>query len=136
MCPYPRHPKPGTQCPPQIPHVVIGVVPFVDELAESHARRCDLMLALGSSLTVQPAASVVALVLKTGARVVLVKRGETSYEAAATLRIWAGIGEVIPPAVELAMQILAGQPGRSSATKQVVIQRPPPGRARTDSRRT
>ncbi len=69
-------------------------------LADHHARRCDLMLVLGSSLLVQPAASLVGLALRSGARVVLVNRGKTPYDRAATLRVWAGIGEVIPPAVE------------------------------------
>jgi hypothetical protein len=32
--------------------------------------------------------------------VVLINRGETPYDRAATLRVWSGIGEVIPPAVE------------------------------------
>ena len=69
-------------------------------MAENHARRCDLMLVLGSSLMVQPAASLVGLALRSGARVVLVNRGKTPYDRAATLRVWAGISDVIPPAVE------------------------------------
>jgi NAD-dependent deacetylase len=69
-------------------------------LAEQHARRCDLMLVLGSSLMVQPAASLVGLALRSGARVVLVNRGKTPYDRVATLRVWTGISEVIPPAVE------------------------------------
>jgi NAD-dependent deacetylase len=78
-------------------------------LAEEHARRCDLMLALGSSLMVQPAASLVRLALRAGARVVLVNEGKTPYDRAATLRVWRGIGEVIPPAVERAKRILGKQ---------------------------
>jgi len=69
-------------------------------MAEQHARRCDLMLVLGSSLMVQPAASLVRLALRSGARVVLVNQGKTPYDRVATLRVWNGIGEVIPPAVE------------------------------------
>ena len=83
------------------------------ELAEHHARRCDLMLALGSSLTVRPASSLVGLALRSGARVVLVNRGATPYDGAATLRVWAGTSEVIPPAVERATWALEGQPGRT-----------------------
>jgi NAD-dependent SIR2 family protein deacetylase len=88
-------------------HLISSVVNFGDPLpetelmlADDHARRCDLMLVLGSSLIVQPAASLVALALRSGARVVLVNRGKTPYDKAATLRVWTGIGEVIPPAVE------------------------------------
>src|SRR5215213_5751048 len=78
-------------------------------LAEEHARRCDLMLALGSSLTVQPAASLVGQALRSGARVVLVNRGKTPYDRKATLRVWTGIGEVIPPGVERAKRALEEQ---------------------------
>jgi NAD-dependent SIR2 family protein deacetylase len=81
-------------------------------LAEQHARRCDLMLVLGSSLLVQPAASLVGSALKSGARVVLVNRGKTPYDRAVTLRAWTGIGEVIPPAVERAKRALGEQPNR------------------------
>jgi NAD-dependent deacetylase len=87
--------------------LVSSVVNFGDplpqtdyELAERHARRCDLMLVLGSSLQVQPAASLVGLALESGARIVLINRGKTPYDRASTLRVWTGIGEVIPPAVE------------------------------------
>ena len=78
-------------------------------LADHHARNCDLMLVLGSSLMVQPAASLVGLALRSGARVVLVNRGKTPYDRAATLRVWRGIGEVIPPAVERVREAIEDQ---------------------------
>ena len=96
--------------------LVSSVVNFGDPLprtelvmADRHARDCDLMLVLGSSLTVRPASSLVGLALRSGARVALVNRGETPYDGAATLRVWAGIGEVIPPAVERAKRLLGEQ---------------------------
>ena len=76
------------------------------ELAERHARQCDLMLILGSSLMVEPAASLVGLALRSGARVVLANQGKTPYDKAVTLRAWTGIGEVIPSAVEQVKQAL------------------------------
>jgi NAD-dependent deacetylase len=82
-------------------------------LADQHARHCDLMLVLGSSLVVEPAASLVGLALRSGARVVLANQGKTPYDEAVTLRVWTGIGEVIPPAVERAKQVLEEQPNRS-----------------------
>jgi NAD-dependent protein deacetylase/lipoamidase len=82
-------------------------------LAEQHARRCDLMLVLGSSLVVEPAASLVGLALRSGARVVLANQGKTPYDEAVTLRAWRGIGEVIPPAVERVKRALGEQPNRS-----------------------
>ncbi|MDQ3864121.1 MAG: Sir2 family NAD-dependent protein deacetylase [Actinomycetota bacterium] len=69
-------------------------------LAEHHARHSDLMIVLGSSLVVEPAASLVGLALRRGTRVILVNQGETPYDRAVTLRAWTGIGEVIPMAVE------------------------------------
>jgi hypothetical protein len=38
--------------------------------------------------------------------VVLVNRGETPYDGAATLRAWTGIGEIMPPAVQRAKRAL------------------------------
>jgi NAD-dependent SIR2 family protein deacetylase len=94
-------------CPACGGRLVSSVVNFGDSLPEreltlagQHARRCDVMLVLGSSLTVQPAASLVGLALRGGARVTIVNQGETPYDDAATLRVWAGIGDVLPPAVE------------------------------------
>jgi NAD-dependent deacetylase len=71
------------------------------------------MLVLGSSLVVNPAASLVGAALGDGARVVLVNRGETTYDRVVTLRVWAGIGEVIPPAVERAKRAVGERPNRS-----------------------
>lgn len=69
-------------------------------IAAQHARACDLMLVLGSSLVVNPAASLVGKALKEGAHVVLVNQGETPYDEVVTLRVWEGIGEVMPLAVD------------------------------------
>ena len=82
-------------------------------LADQHAYHCDLMLVLGSSLVVEPAASLVGLALRSGARVVLANQGKTPYDEAATLRVWTGIGEVIPPVVERVKRVLGKQPNRS-----------------------
>jgi NAD-dependent SIR2 family protein deacetylase len=106
-----QEPRPGQPaCTACGGRLVSSVVNFGDPLpevelalAEEHARRCDLMLVLGSSLMVQPAASLVRLAIETGARVVLVNRGETPYDRVATLRVWTDIGEVVPPAVERAL---------------------------------
>ena len=101
----PVHGQPA--CPNCGGRLISSVVNFGDPLPEKdlarasqHARRCDLMLVLGSSLVVEPAASLVGLALRSGARVVLVNQGETPYDSVVTLRVWAGISDVIPPAVE------------------------------------
>src|SRR5215210_5955572 len=100
--------------------LVSSVVNFGDplpqkelELADQHARQCDLMLVLGSSLVVNPAASLVGLALRCGARVVLINQGDTPYDEVVTLRVWTSIGDVIPPAVERLKRVLGEQPNRS-----------------------
>ena len=100
-------------CPDCGGRLISSVVNFGDPmpqkemlLADRHARRCDVLLVLGSSLIVNPAASFVGLALQAGARVVLVNQGETPYDEVATMRLWTGIGDVLPPAVERAKQWL------------------------------
>jgi NAD-dependent deacetylase len=100
--------------------VISSVVNFGDPLpqeelalADQHARRCDLMLVLGSSLVVEPAASLVGLALRCGAWVVLANQGRTPYDEAVTLRAWEGIGKVVPSAVERVKRMLGEQPNRS-----------------------
>ncbi len=100
--------------------LVSSVVNFGDplpqkelELADQHARQCDLMLVLGSSLVVNPAASLVGVALGCGARVVLINRDKTPYDGAATLRVRTSIGEVIPSAVERVTRVLGERPKRS-----------------------
>ena len=100
--------------------LVSSVVNFGDPLpqkelalADQHARHCDLMLVLGSSLMVNPAASLVGLALRSGARVVLANRGKTPYDDAVTLRSWTGIGDVLPLAVKRVKRALGEQPHRS-----------------------
>lgn len=108
-------PKAGQPaCPQCRGRLISSVVNFGDPLpfkeieqSRTHAATCDLMLVLGSSLVVQPAASFVGIALRAGARVVLVNRGETPYDDVVTLRLESGIGEVIPPAVERVRAALA-----------------------------
>lgn len=107
-------------CPACGGRLISSVVNFGDPLpqnelalADQHARHCDLMLVLGSSLVVEPAASLVGLAIRSRARVVLVNQGETPYDAVVTLRVWSGIGDVIPPAVEHVKRAIAQQLNKS-----------------------
>ena len=104
-------------CPACGGRLVSSVVNFGDPLpalelarAGEHARRCDVMLVLGSSLVVEPAASLVGLAVRARARVVLVNQGETPYDDRVSLRVWAGIGDVLPPAVAEVERALAERP--------------------------
>ena len=105
--PLPGQPACGSCTGRLISSVVNFGHPLPEEelaLAEQHALHCDLMLILGSSLMVEPAASLVGLALRSGAQVVLANQGKTPYDEAVTLRAWTGIDEVIPPAVERVKQ--------------------------------
>jgi len=101
-------------CPECGGRLVLSVVNFGDPmpqkellLSDRHARRADLMLVLGSSLVVEPAASLVGLAVRAGAQVVLINQGETPYDEVVTMRLWDGIGDVLPPAVERVKELLA-----------------------------
>jgi NAD-dependent deacetylase len=75
--------------------------------AVAAARACDLFLAVGSTLTVEPAASLCALAVKSGARLVIVNRDPTPYDSLAAATIREPIGQAIPA---LADSLLAGTP--------------------------
>jgi NAD-dependent SIR2 family protein deacetylase len=102
-------------CPQCGGRLISSVVNFGDpmpqkelQLASLHALTCDLMLVLGSSLVVNPAASLVGLAIRNGARAILVNAGETPYDEVVNLRLRCGIGEVMPPAAARVRQIIGG----------------------------
>jgi NAD-dependent deacetylase len=78
--------------------------PGVFERAADAAARCDLLLAIGSTLTVQPAASLCAVAARTGAALVIVNRDPTPYDPVATAVIRDPIGQAVP---RIADQLLA-----------------------------
>jgi NAD-dependent deacetylase len=78
--------------------------PGIFERAALAAARCDLMLAIGSTLTVEPAASLCAIAAEGGAALVIVNRDPTPYDGAATAVIREPIGQAVP---RLAGQLLA-----------------------------
>jgi NAD-dependent deacetylase len=57
---------------------------------------CDLMLAVGSSLSVQPAAGLVGLAAQAGATVVICNASETPYDDVAAIVLRGPLGEVLP----------------------------------------
>jgi NAD-dependent deacetylase len=74
--------------------------PAVFESAVAAAQSCDLFLAVGSTLTVEPAASLCRLAFRSGARLVIVNRDATPYDRLAADTIREPIGEAIPPLVD------------------------------------
>jgi NAD-dependent deacetylase len=73
--------------------------------AMAAARRCDLVLALGSSLSVHPAASIPLVAVEEGVRYIIVNRGRTEHDdlAGVTLRIDGDTSAVLPAAVDAAL---------------------------------
>ena len=59
------------------------------------SRRCDLFLAMGSSLVVEPAASLPRLADKSGARLVIINRDPTDQDDRADMVLQAGIGQTL-----------------------------------------
>jgi NAD-dependent deacetylase len=79
-----------------------------DELrrAEAAATHCDLVLALGSTLGVYPAAEIPLIGARNGAPYVIVNQGETEHDgrAVVTLRIEGNVSEILPAAVAVALE--------------------------------
>ena len=70
--------------------------PAVLSAAFSAAQMCDLFLAVGSSLTVQPAAQLCAVAKQAGAKLVIVNADPTPYDSIADAVVAGRIGEVLP----------------------------------------
>ncbi|MHA7898673.1 MAG: SIR2 family NAD-dependent protein deacylase [Henriciella sp.] len=63
--------------------------------AESEALSCDLMIALGSSLVVYPAANIPLIAKQNGAKYVIINREETEHDVYADLVIHTEIGPLL-----------------------------------------
>jgi NAD-dependent deacetylase len=75
------------------------------ERAAAAAARADLVVALGSTLSVFPAASIPLLAAERGVPYVIVNRGPTEHDghSAVTLRLEGDLAAIVPPAVEAAL---------------------------------
>lgn len=75
------------------------------ERARAAAMDADLVLALGSTLSVYPAASVPLLAAERGTAYIIVNRGPTAHDAhpSVTLRLEGDVTEIVPAAVEAAL---------------------------------
>ena len=69
------------------------------EQSFKNARQCDMMLALGSSLVVEPAASMPRMAKKSGAVLAIITQSETPLDYLADLKIEDSIGEILSQAV-------------------------------------
>lgn len=74
------------------------------EDAIRRAEVCDCLLAIGSSLQVQPAASLVEIAKRAGASVLILTRSATPYDGLADARLDGALGETLPALVEGALR--------------------------------
>lgn len=70
--------------------------PLVLEHAEEVARRCDVLLAVGSTLSVHPAAGYVPIAKRAGAAVVIVNGEATAYDHLADSVVRGSISDILP----------------------------------------
>ncbi len=78
--------------------------PEVTQAAFQLARDADLLLAIGSSLVVEPAASIPRTAKRYGARLVIINRDPTPQDADADLVINASIGETLSAVAAIAIR--------------------------------
>jgi NAD-dependent deacetylase len=67
------------------------------------AGSCQVFLAIGTSLTVQPAASLFDIARETNASCAIINAGPTVYDESADAVVHASIGEVLPTIVSSAL---------------------------------
>jgi NAD-dependent deacetylase len=73
--------------------------PLTVDRAEAAAENCDVLLAVGSSLTVYPAAGLVPLARSAGAQVIVLNAEPTPFDPIAAAVIRGSISEVLPALV-------------------------------------
>jgi NAD-dependent deacetylase len=73
--------------------------PRVTKRAFIAAAECDLVIALGSTLAVQPACLVPLEAARRGVPYVVVNRGPTDHDPLCSLRLEGDVAEILPPAV-------------------------------------
>jgi NAD-dependent deacetylase len=73
-----------------------ALVPEVIERALRSASECDLLLAIGTTLQVQPVASMVPIAARTGARVVIVNDQPTAMDELADIVLRGPCGTLLP----------------------------------------
>jgi len=67
--------------------------------AEAEARDCDVLLAIGSTLSVYPVAAVVPVAKRSGAKIVIINAGPTEMDDLAEAVLHGSIGELLPALV-------------------------------------
>ena len=103
-----------TKCPLCKGEMRSDVVNFGDpmpyeevEKAGWHSRQSDLFIVAGSSLVVYPAANMPEIAYQSGAKLVIINRGETPLDKICHLRFEEAVGDILVPAVSR-LQELSG----------------------------
>ncbi|MHA2001875.1 MAG: SIR2 family NAD-dependent protein deacylase [Promethearchaeota archaeon] len=101
-----KHIKNGEKipiCPKCGGRIKTEVVLFNEPIAEDKleeatdwAEKCDIMLVLGSSLSVFPANQIPLLARKSGAKLIFINRDQTFMDKYATLRLLGNLGTYLP----------------------------------------
>ena len=73
--------------------------PHVIEASVGAARNADLVVAMGSTLAVHPAATIPLVAVERGVPYVVINRGGTDHDGIATLRLEGDVAALFPPAV-------------------------------------
>ncbi|MDR2110891.1 MAG: NAD-dependent deacetylase [Spirochaetaceae bacterium] len=95
----PRCSRCGAVLKPAITFFGEGLPPAALRNAEMEARKADLMLVLGTSLTVYPAAGLPGYTLRSGGRIIIINNMETPLDRNAVLR-FDDLGEVFKELAE------------------------------------
>jgi NAD-dependent SIR2 family protein deacetylase len=92
--------QPG--CPYCQGRLYSSIVNFGDPLPEKdfkesmdHAEKADLMLIIGSSLVVTPAADLPLITKRNDGSLVIINKGETPLDKITDIRIWAGASDTL-----------------------------------------
>ncbi|MHA2271598.1 MAG: SIR2 family NAD-dependent protein deacylase [Candidatus Hodarchaeales archaeon] len=102
-------------CPNCGARMISSVVNFSDPMPEremseanKHSARCDVMLVVGSTLSVYPAADLPQRAKEAGAQVIIINMGPTHQVQLADMRIEAKAGEFLPKVVEEVQKSVQG----------------------------
>jgi NAD-dependent deacetylase len=77
-----------------------ALIPEVIDRAMKVSEECDLLLAVGSTLSVYPVAGCVPLAKAHGARIVIVNAGPTEMDEIADAVLYGQIGEILPALIQ------------------------------------
>ncbi len=106
----PRSDQP--KCPHCKSRIISSIVNFNDPMPEkeiiesdNQSRKCDVMLVVGSSLSVYPAAELPVIAKRSGAILIIINKGPTQLDNLADVRIEAKSGEFLPKVVEQIRQL-------------------------------